>query len=69
MIVVITGATKGIGRAIAEKFAADGNNMVVCARTEGDLQEMKSEFEHKYAGEFNYYRADVGKGNRGQSIW
>ncbi|MCW3079010.1 SDR family oxidoreductase [Segetibacter sp.] len=44
MNVIITGATKGMGRAIAEQFAAAGYNIVACARTESDLQEMKSDF-------------------------
>ena len=38
--IVITGATKGIGRAIAEKFAAEGFDVAVCARSEKDLEEL-----------------------------
>lgn len=44
MNVIITGATKGMGRAIARQFAAAGYNIVACARTEKDLQEMKNDF-------------------------
>ncbi len=44
--IVITGATKGIGRAIAEKFAAEGGfDIALCARTEKDLKELKSSIE------------------------
>jgi short-subunit dehydrogenase len=35
--IVITGATKGIGRAIAEKFASEGWDLALCARTKKDL--------------------------------
>jgi len=34
---VITGASKGIGRAIAEHFAAAGANVVICSRKQGDI--------------------------------
>ena len=52
MNVVITGATKGIGRAIAEKFAGAGDNIVVCARTAKDLQKMKQDFLARFPGVF-----------------
>ena len=45
MNVVITGATKGIGYAIAEKFAEEGNNIFVCSRSENDLLRMKEDFK------------------------
>ena len=48
MNIVITGATKGIGRAIAEKFAAEGFNIAVCARSQSDLDDMKAAFAAAY---------------------
>lgn len=42
MNIVITGATKGIGRAIAEIFAAKGFNLALCARTSSDLEAFKA---------------------------
>lgn len=39
MKVVITGGTKGIGRAIAARFADEGASVAVCARTENGLSE------------------------------
>jgi len=47
-LVVVTGATKGIGRAVAERFAKAGFDLAVCARNEIDLQKLKDEFEIKY---------------------
>lgn len=44
MNVVITGATRGIGRAIAEKFAAAGYNIIACSRKESELQQMLTDF-------------------------
>ncbi len=34
MNVIITGASKGLGKAMAEKFAAAGNHLFLCARNE-----------------------------------
>ncbi len=48
MKIIITGATKGIGRAIAEKFAAEGFDLAVCSRTEADLASFKKEIQEKY---------------------
>lgn len=48
MNAIITGATKGIGKAIAEHFAAEGFNLAVCSRSEADLEAFKNEFLEKY---------------------
>jgi len=45
MNAVITGATKGIGKAIAIKLANEGLNLSICARTEDDLAALKMELE------------------------
>ncbi len=45
MNIVITGGTKGIGKAIAEKFAQEGFNVAICARTKRDLLVVKKELK------------------------
>ena len=41
MNVIITGASKGLGKAIAEKFAEAGHYLIICARNEDVLFETK----------------------------
>jgi short-subunit dehydrogenase len=45
---VVTGATKGLGRAIAECFAAEGFTVVACARTESDLVLMQAYWAERF---------------------
>ena len=37
MNIVITGASKGMGKAMAEKFASSKNNIFICSRNENQL--------------------------------
>lgn len=43
MNIVITGASKGFGRAIAQIFAEKGNTLLLTSRKEADLQKVKEE--------------------------
>lgn len=45
---VITGATQGIGKAIAEKLLKEGFSIAVCARTKKDLDTLKAEWQELY---------------------
>lgn len=47
--VFITGATSGIGRACAVKFASEGDNLIITGRREERLISLKEELENKYA--------------------
>ena len=59
--ILVTGGTKGIGRAIIEKFAADGFHIITCSRHENDLRKLKLEIEEKYTFSKVFYQTtDVG---------
>jgi len=62
MNAIVTGATKGIGRAIAEKLASKGMNLAICSRNESDLAETKKALEN-INGDIKVYtfQADLSK--------
>jgi short-subunit dehydrogenase len=48
MNIVITGASKGIGKAIAEQFAAKGNTIFLCSRNEKELYDTVAFLQTEY---------------------
>ena len=42
---MVTGGGRGIGRAIAKKFAAEGASVVVSARTEKEIEQVALEIQ------------------------
>jgi short-subunit dehydrogenase len=47
-LIVVTGGTKGIGKAVIDKFASNGYHIVTCARHPRELEQLKTEIEGKY---------------------
>lgn len=58
-LIVVTGGTKGIGKAILELFAAQGYALVTCSRNEEDLDSMKEELENKHTCKVHSNTADL----------
>ncbi|MCC5920900.1 MAG: SDR family oxidoreductase [Cyclobacteriaceae bacterium] len=56
---LITGASKGIGKAIAEKFAHEGHNLLLVARSERLLLDLASDLKEKYRVEVEYLAIDL----------
>ncbi len=48
MLVVITGASKGLGFAMAKQFAKQGNNLLLCARGETALYQALALLQQEY---------------------
>ncbi len=59
-LAVITGGTKGIGKALVARFAAEGFGIVTCARQADALQQLQKEMTTQYPGlPFFYQAVDV----------
>jgi uncharacterized protein len=58
---LITGASKGIGRAIAGELASRKINVLLVARSENLLAELANEIEKKYQVECHYLVSDLSK--------
>lgn len=57
---VITGATQGIGKAIAEKLLSEGVSIAICARTQKDLDALEKEWDNFYPDVNIFtYKADL----------
>lgn len=54
----ISGATKGIGKAVATKLAQEGFNLFVTARNKQDLAALKTSFETQYHIQVETYSVD-----------
>jgi NAD(P)-dependent dehydrogenase (short-subunit alcohol dehydrogenase family) len=59
-VVMITGASKGLGKALTLYFAKEGYNLAICARNEQGIEEVKKEAE-QFGAAVLAVRADMSK--------
>ena len=57
--VLITGVSGGIGKELADRFAKDGHNIVLVARSEGKILELAQEYQNKYGIQATVIAKDV----------
>jgi 3-oxoacyl-[acyl-carrier protein] reductase len=60
-VAIITGASRGIGKAIATRMASHGANLVLAARTQGPLDELVHHLKDKYGIQAIGIPTDVAK--------
>lgn len=61
-MVVITGASKGIGKAVAVAFASIGKKVLICSRSEANLLETAADIEKEYPeASILWFAADLSK--------
>src|SRR5690348_15312912 len=64
---IVTGANRGIGKAIAHRLAQEGGRVVLCARDENLLNETAREIE-KTGGAAAAFGADLRKPEAGAKV-
>jgi len=61
-LIVVTGGTKGIGKAVITCFAREGFDIATCARNEQDLESLKEEIGNAFPNiNFHSQKADLAK--------
>ncbi|GAA6168606.1 SDR family NAD(P)-dependent oxidoreductase [Sessilibacter corallicola] len=59
LAVVVTGGTKGIGRALVERFFQEGYTVITCARSLEDLDALKKSLEQNGSNKLYVKQADL----------
>ena len=66
---LITGASGGIGYALAKEFAANKHNLILVARSEAKLLNISKELSYKFGIDIVVLAADLTKENAAQEIF
>lgn len=66
--VLITGASSGIGREMAALFAADRHDLIITARSQGKLDDVKRTLEHRYGVHVETVALDLSESDAPQQL-
>ena len=67
--VLISGASKGIGRAVAEEFAREGCSLFLVSRTAADLERARDEIRARYNVAVAIHAADLAQPGARQAVF
>jgi len=59
-VAIITGGSRGIGKAIAERFASEGCNLMLVSRTKSELTETTESIRKQFSIKVSSYQTDIG---------
>ncbi len=62
-VAIITGGSRGIGRAIAERFAQEGCNLMLASRTNSELEETAESIKKHFSVNVSSYQTNIGNEN------
>lgn len=68
-IVLVTGASSGIGRELARCFAADGSRLVLVARRRGPLETLAEELRKAHKTQCEILTADLAQPESAARVW
>lgn len=66
---LITGASAGIGKALAERFARSGRNLILVARRTSVLDTIKADLQTRHGIKIEVFSADLSEPNAGSSFY
>jgi len=59
-LVIVTGGTKGIGKAVIERFMEGGFDVITCSRSESDLFSVQKEMQERFpSGKLLFQKSDL----------
>ena len=62
-VAIITGGSRGIGKAIAERFAQEGCNLLLASRTKSELEKTAESIKKQFPVKVSSYQTDIGNEN------
>jgi NAD(P)-dependent dehydrogenase (short-subunit alcohol dehydrogenase family) len=67
-VAIVTGGSRGIGKAIAERFAQEGCNLMLASRTKSELEKTAESIKKQFSVNISSYQTDIGNENEVTSL-